>query len=91
MPPRNSLTKPFKPYQGSGNGLSIPIEKIYSMILTPEKAINNTWNQEFTKYKKSKAADGIDLEEELQRCIKDDMDGDTRYIHCDWYQRKLRG
>lgn len=97
MPPRNSNTKAFKKYERYPLNIEeekakhFTMEKIYGCILNPEDAIGNLYSKKFDEYKQKSQNDGIDLEVEFQKNIKDDMDGDNRYIFKDWYQKKIRG
>lgn len=92
MPPRNSKTKAFRKYHYVSEGSKkIPIETIYNNILKPETAINNDYEKDFKAYKKRMEDQGIDIQKRIQACIKDDQDGDPRYMNTDWYQDKLKG
>lgn len=93
MPPRNSNTKAFRPYHYDKSPTSpkIPLEKIYDSIIKPEDAPENDIKKEFDAYKGKMKEDGIDLQKRFNRLIKEDEDGDPRYIYADWYKSKLRG
>lgn len=93
MPPRNSNTKAFRQYHydKSPTSKAIPLEKIYGTILKPEEAPKNDIEKEFQAYKTRMKEDGVDLQKRFNRMIKEDEDGDPRYIYKDWYKNKLRG
>lgn len=93
MPPRNSNTKAFKRYERipSVADPRFTMETVYKNILNPEDAIGNKYSKQFEAFKKKSEDDGINIETEFQKNIKDDMDGDERYIRKEWYVKKIRG
>ena len=93
MPPRNSITKAFRKYNyvKSPTAQSIPMSRIYDKILKPEDCIGNSVQEEFEKYKQERVAKGLNLTGPLDKMIKDDEDGDPRYISKQWYKNRAKG
>ena len=93
MPPRNSITKAFRKYNyvKSPTAVQIPMEKIYDTILKPHEAINNMIQKQFEAYKQDRIAKGLNLTASLDRMIKSDEDGDSRYVNKQWYKNRAKG
>lgn len=93
MPPRNSRTKAFKKYNHVKSPTSpvIPLDKLYATILNPQKAINNPIYKEFEEYKNKNYSNGINFTDIIDKVIKADDDGDSRYINKQWYKNRAKG
>ena len=93
MPPRNSDTKAYRKYRtiGPKNETNITKESIYESIIDPTKAINNPYNTAFEQYRAQKIASGEIISDSIDRELKDDDDGDPRYVNKKWYQNKAKG
>lgn len=91
MPPRNSITKAFRPYHCAHTGVHYSLEMIYDHILKPEDCLNSQITKDFEDYKKRMDNSGVNLQDHIQKIFKDDDDGDPRYINKAWYKKKLEG
>ena len=93
MPPRNSRTKAFRKYNyvKSPTAAVIPLDKIYDRILKPQEAINNDIQKKFEAYKQERIAKGLNLTAPLDKIIKSDEDGDSRYVNKQWYKNRAKG
>lgn len=97
MPPRNSITKPFKRYEKSSNnelwktGVTIPMGVIYEKILKPKQVMNNTYLESFEEYKRNKIKYKDPISSSFDKMLKADDEGDPRYINRDWYRNRAKG
>lgn len=97
MAPRNSKTKIFRQYKQRNWAPSAEtainnneqILRLYSCIMDPS-VVHNEIHNDFEDYKMRKQMAGEEVDN-IESLIKDDMDGDPRYVNQEWYQKKAKG
>ena len=105
MPPRNSITKPFRRYRSHADGsynsisrntnpkLGTTMEDVNERgILKPLDAINN--NKDRESFEKYRAENGLGIKNKkasIMEVTKSDNEGDSRYVNKSWYQERAKG
>lgn len=95
MPPRNSITKPFKKYSNSPSVTADVRYNCYDMIekaiFNPKDAVNNSYSKEFNAYRSKQVIKGLNITNSVDLITKTDSESDQRYVNTNWYKSRNVG